>query len=66
MNRDIADDKWQQLKGKIQQQWGKITDDDMDGISGKREEFVGVMQEKHGKAKEEFEEAFEALLGDDE
>ena len=34
------------LKGKAQQQWGKLTNDDLDQISGKRKELVGLVQEK--------------------
>lgn len=61
MNSDIAEGKWKQLKGKIQQKWGDITDDEMDKINGNRQEFVGMMQEKHGKTKQEAEEAFDEL-----
>ncbi len=61
MNSDIAEGKWKQLKGQIQQKWGDITDDEMDKINGSRQEFVGMMQEKHGKTKEEAEKAFDEL-----
>ena len=53
MNTDIIEGKWKQLKGKAQQQWGDITDDEFDRVSGRREEFVGLMQEKYGKGKAE-------------
>jgi len=59
MNSDIAQGKWKQLKGKAQQQWGKLTDDDLDRIDGNRQEFVGVMQEKYGMGKEEAEKEFD-------
>jgi uncharacterized protein YjbJ (UPF0337 family) len=59
MNTDIAKGKWNQLKGKIQQQWGDLTDDDIDRIAGRRDEFVGIMQEKYGKAREESEREFD-------
>tara|TARA_R110001599_G_scaffold353869_1_gene601204 strand:- start:15118 stop:15309 length:192 start_codon:yes stop_codon:yes gene_type:complete len=62
MNSDIAEGKWKQLKGKIQQKWGDLTDDELDKVAGKRQEFVGLLQEKHGKTKEEAEEEFDALM----
>ena len=46
---------WTQVKGKAQQQWGKLTNDDLDVIEGRREEFVGKVQERYGIAKEEAE-----------
>ena len=61
MNSDIAEGKWKQLKGKIQQKWGDITDDEMDKINGDRQEFIGMMQEKYGKTKQEAEAAFDEL-----
>jgi uncharacterized protein YjbJ (UPF0337 family) len=48
LNEDIFQGKWNQMKGKVKQQWGKFTDDDLDRISGKRDEIVGLMQERYG------------------
>jgi uncharacterized protein YjbJ (UPF0337 family) len=59
MNTDIAEGKWKQLKGKIQKQWGDLTDDDLDKIKGSRKEFAGVMQERYGKARDEAEREFD-------
>ncbi|MCB1841639.1 MAG: CsbD family protein [Halioglobus sp.] len=59
MNSDIAEGKWKQLKGTIQQKWGQLTDDDIDRIKGKRQEFAGVMQEKYGVGKEQAEKEFD-------
>jgi uncharacterized protein YjbJ (UPF0337 family) len=61
MNTDIAEGKWKQLKGKIQEQWGDLTNDELDKIDGKREQFVGLMQEKYGKSREEAEAEFDAF-----
>ncbi|MFZ2349108.1 MAG: CsbD family protein [Candidatus Bipolaricaulis anaerobius] len=57
MNDDILGGMWKQLKGQVKQQWGKLTDDDIDRISGKRDEVVGLVQERYGwdKAKAETE-----------
>lgn len=61
MNKDIAEGKWKQMKGKIQKKWGDLTDDDLDRINGRREEFAGVMQERYGKGKAEAEREFDTL-----
>ena len=55
MNKDQIEGNWKQMKGKIQQQWGKLTDDDLDVIEGKREELIGRVQERYGIAREEAE-----------
>ena len=44
---------WKQLKGKIREQWGHLTDDDLDKIAGKREQFEGKIQERYGITKDQ-------------
>jgi uncharacterized protein YjbJ (UPF0337 family) len=46
---------WKQLKGKIKERWGKLTDDDLDVIGGQRDQLVGRIQERYGIAREEAE-----------
>jgi uncharacterized protein YjbJ (UPF0337 family) len=53
MNWDIASGNWKTLKGKVKQQWGKLTDDDLTLIEGQRDELVGRVQERYGLAKDE-------------
>ena len=55
MNEDRIKGNWKQFTGKIKEQWGKLTDDDLDVIAGKRDQFLGKLQERHGLAKEEAE-----------
>ena len=55
MNEDIIKGNWKQLKGQVQKQWGKLTDDDLDRVDGNREQLVGVIQERYGKTKDEAE-----------
>ena len=43
---------WKDLKGKIRQQWGNLTDDDLDKIAGKREEFEAKLQQLYGLTKD--------------
>ena len=47
--------KWKQFKGNVRKQWGKLTDDDLEYISGKREHLVGKLQERYGYAREQAE-----------
>lgn len=56
MNSDIAEGKWKQLKGKVQQAWGDLTNDDLDKMSGSREELVGKVQERYGYARDRAEQ----------
>lgn len=55
MNQDRIEGNWKQFKGKAKEQWGKLTDDDLDVIAGKRDQLLGRIQERHGVAKEEAE-----------
>lgn len=43
------------LKGKIREKWGKLTDDELDVIAGKRDQLIGKLPEKYGFAKDEEE-----------
>ncbi len=55
MNHDRMSGNWKQVKGKIKEQWGKLTDDDLDVIAGKRDQLLGRIQERHGIAKDKAE-----------
>ncbi|AML37548.1 stress-response protein [Klebsiella aerogenes] len=55
MNKDEISGNWKQLKGKAKEQWGKLTDDDMTVIEGKRDQLVGKIQERYGYAKDQAE-----------
>ena len=55
MNKDEIGGNWKQLKGKVKEQWGKLTDDDMTVIEGKRDQLVGKIQERYVYAKDEAE-----------
>lgn len=59
MNRDILKGNWNQLKGKVRERWGELTDDEIDQIEGEREQLVGVLQKHYGYAKEEAEREVE-------
>ena len=55
MNQDQVSGKWKQVKGKIKEQWGKLTDDDLTTLEGHSDQLVGKVQERYGIAKEEAE-----------
>lgn len=55
MNWDIIEGNWKQFKGKAKEQWGKLTDDQLDTINGKREQLAGRIQEVYGINKDETE-----------
>ncbi|MRD46002.1 CsbD family protein [Caenimonas koreensis] len=59
MNHDTIEGSWKQLKGKVKEQWGKLTEDDMDVIAGKRDQLLGRIQHRHGLAKDEAERQVE-------
>jgi uncharacterized protein YjbJ (UPF0337 family) len=53
VNQDQFEGKWKQLRGTVKQQWGKLTDDDLNIIAGNREKLIGKLQERYGYAQEE-------------
>jgi uncharacterized protein YjbJ (UPF0337 family) len=53
MNSDQFEGKWKQLKGNVKQRWGKLTDDDVTALSGKKDELVGKLQERYGITREQ-------------
>ncbi len=55
MNHDQIAGNWAQFKGKLQEQWGKLTDDDLDITEGRREQLRGRIQERHGLSQEDAE-----------
>jgi uncharacterized protein YjbJ (UPF0337 family) len=53
MHRDIAEGQWTQLKGRIRQQWSRLTEDEVERLQGSYERLIGKVQEKYGKARED-------------
>ena len=62
MNEDILQGKWKQLRGKVREEWGELTDDELDEIAGKRDQLIGKVQEKYGYARDEAERQVEDFL----
>src|SRR6185436_19288688 len=55
MNWDQIEGTWKQIRGKAREQWGKLTDDDLDVVAGRRDALIGKVQERYGIAREEAE-----------
>jgi uncharacterized protein YjbJ (UPF0337 family) len=65
MNWDQIEGKWNEMTGGVKEYWGKLTDDEITTIGGKRDRLAGVIQKKYGLAKEAAEDQiakFEASL----
>lgn len=62
MNSNVLSGKWKQLKGQVREQWGKLTDDELDQISGKSDQLIGKIQEKYGYSREKAEQEVEDFL----
>jgi len=62
MNWDQIQGQWKQLTGQVKAKWGKLTDDDLTTISGKREQLTGVLQSRYGLAKEQAEKELDDFI----
>lgn len=59
MNWDQIEGDWKQFAGKVKERWGKLTDNDLTVIAGKKQHLAGMLQERYGYAKEEAESELE-------
>ncbi len=64
MNKDIFEGNWEEIKGKMKQKWGKLTDDDYDQLKGSQQEIYGKLQKHYGYSKEEAEKAVKDFNND--
>jgi uncharacterized protein YjbJ (UPF0337 family) len=62
MNTDILRGKWNQLKGEVKSQWGKLTNDDLDRIEGDTDKLIGRVQERYGYAREQAQREVDDFL----
>ncbi len=53
MDWNRVEGNWKQIKGKVKEQWGNLTDDDLNVIAGKREQLEGKIQERYGIARDQ-------------
>lgn len=52
MNWDQVAGNWKQFTGNVKEKWGKLTDNDLTVVAGKRDQLAGLLQQKYGYAKE--------------
>jgi uncharacterized protein YjbJ (UPF0337 family) len=64
MNSDQLEGKWKQVKGEVREKWGKLTDDDMHVVAGRREQLIGKVQERYGIAREEATRQVDSFVRD--
>jgi uncharacterized protein YjbJ (UPF0337 family) len=64
MNEDTLTGQWNQLKGKVREKWGKLTNDDLDVVQGRAEQLVGRIQERYGIQRAEAERQVKDFLRD--
>ena len=62
MDWDRIEGNWKQFSGKVKEQWGKLTDDELDQVQGKREQLEGKIQERYGYAKDQTRSKVDAWL----
>ncbi len=55
MNWEQIEGRWREIKGRIRQKWGQMTDDEFEKIAGKKDELLGWLQNKYGYSKEQAE-----------
>ena len=63
MNGDQLKGNWKQLMGDAKKQWGKLTDDDLKQVEGRKDKLVGKIQERYGSSREEAEKQADDWLG---
>ncbi len=52
MNNDVLQGKWKQLRGRVKQQWGKLTDDQIQQVNGNYDRLTGLLQEQYGYSRD--------------
>jgi uncharacterized protein YjbJ (UPF0337 family) len=62
MNWAQIEGKWKQLKGDLKSTWGKLTDDDVVAIAGRKDKLLGILEERYGIARDEAEKQADAFL----
>lgn len=62
MNWDLIEGKWNQAMGKVKVKWGKLTDDDVTAVNGKRDQLVGKIQERYGLARDAAEKQVDEFI----
>jgi uncharacterized protein YjbJ (UPF0337 family) len=62
MNKDVIEGKWKEMRGRVKEAWGKLTDDDLEKIDGHTERLVGLLQERYGYARDKAEKEVKRVM----
>lgn len=62
MNKNELEGNWKQFKGRVQQRWGELTDDDLASIQGRRTELIGLIQARYGRARDIVEQEVDEFI----
>ena len=64
MTQDILEAKWEKLQGKVKQHWGRLTDNDLQRIAGRRDVLSGELQERYAYTRRQAEQEIDAFVSD--
>jgi len=62
MNWEQIEGGWKQWSGKVKEKWGKLTDDDLTVVAGRRDQLSGILQRRYGFAKEQAEKELDNFV----
>lgn len=62
MNNDIFAGNWKQLRGRVKEWWGRLTDDEIDQVEGRYDRLAGVLQERYGYTRQAAEDEIRAFV----
>lgn len=62
MYEDVLKGRWKEIKGGVKEKWGKITDDELAAVEGKREKLLGLLQRKYGYAEDRAEQEYNEFI----
>jgi uncharacterized protein YjbJ (UPF0337 family) len=62
MNWDQVEGRWKELVGVVREKWGKLTDDDLTRVAGRRDQLAGILQQRYGYAKEQAEQEVDDFM----
>ncbi len=64
MNNKQFEGKWDQIKGRIRNEFGKLTEDDVEQVKGSKTRLIGKLKERYGDAKETVTQKLDQVLDD--
>ena len=62
MKEDVLKGKWMEIKGGIKEKWGKLTDDDLTVVEGKKDKLLGLLQKRYGYTKDKAEREYNKFI----